>query len=300
MYRLASCDSLVRTKHKRRHLRFPLLSNQRHVTFSVLILTVSRLPTPSFTTNLLGNTSIFPQPYTPTQILLDALRSSPWCNGFSLCKSVTFPDYTSPSCSWFRSFLSLLYTQPPWTNYDDSIPHHASEAFRTWNPRQVNWRSPDRHVLIIVNFRELADRTSQQLHLTPNADFLDAAYRVFLDALDENSLFTWCRHFNYRATTETTIGHVCDLISGRIATKPGIFTFLALTWNFEAMIYGERPSNSPRLTPSPRPWIHGGPAGAIFRRQSLRPKPFPGAQGAPLPYILSVTALFRVSHFAMM
>ena len=189
-------------------------------------------------------------------------------------------------------------TQPSWTNYDDSIPHHASEAFRTWNPRQGNIRSPDRHVLIIVNFRELADLTSQPLHLRlpPNADFLDAACRVFLDALDENSLFTWCRHFNYHATTETTIGHVCDLISGRIATKPGIFTFLALTWNFEAMIYGERPSNSPRLTPSPRPWIHGGPAGATVTSTEALPR----CPRRPLPYILSVTALFRVSHFAMM
>ena len=109
-------------------------------------------------------------------------------------------------------------TRPSWTDYEDSIPHHAAEAFRTWDPRQVNWRSPDRHVLIIVNFRELADMTSQPLQLPPNADFLDAACRVFLDALGENSLFTWCRHFNfnYRATIETTIGNVCDLISGRI------------------------------------------------------------------------------------
>ena len=60
--------------------------------------------------------------------------------------------------------------------------------------------------------------TSQPLQLPPNADFLDAACGVFLDALGENSLFTWCRHFNfnYRATIETTIGNVCDLISGRI------------------------------------------------------------------------------------
>ena len=105
-------------------------------------------------------------------------------------------------------------TTTSWTDYGDSIPLHATEAFRTWDTRQVYWRPPDRHVLIIVNFH--ADVTSQPLQLPPNADFLDAACRVFLDALDENSLFTWCHHFNYREALETPIGNLCNFISLRI------------------------------------------------------------------------------------
>ena len=33
---------------------------------------------------------------------------------------------------------------------------------------------------------------------------------------DESSLFTWCRHFTYRESTETPIGNLCNLISQRI------------------------------------------------------------------------------------
>ena len=58
--------------------------------------------------------------------------------------------------------------------------------------------------------------TSQPLQLPPNADLLDAACRAFLDALDENSLFTWRRHFNYREAIETAIGNICNFISLRI------------------------------------------------------------------------------------
>ena len=81
--------------------------------------------------------------------------------------------------------------------------------------KYVSWRPPDRHVLIIVNFQDLADLTSrtQQLPATANADFLDAACRVHLDALDENSLFTWCRHFDHREALETPMGNLCNLPS---------------------------------------------------------------------------------------
>ena len=70
--------------------------------------------------------------------------------------------------------------------------------------------------MAIVNFQDLADLTTQTGQQPLNADFLDAACRVFLDAIDETCLFTWCRRLNYRDVTETPIGNLCNLISLRI------------------------------------------------------------------------------------
>ena len=112
------------------------------------------------------------------------------------------------------------------TDYGDSIPLHAAEAFHTWDTREVYWRPPDRHVLIIVNFQDLAGLTSRAQQLPANADFLDAACRVYLDAIEENSLFTSCRHFNHRESLETPI-----LAIFAIAFEtPGTFAFPAMPW----------------------------------------------------------------------
>ena len=76
--------------------------------------------------------------------------------------------------------------------------------------------TPDRHVLIIINFQDLADLSSRLHPLPNNADRLDAECRVHLDAIDEVSLFTWCRHFDHREVIQIPIGNLCHLISTRI------------------------------------------------------------------------------------
>ena len=115
-----------------------------------------------------------------------------------LLDSVSLPNYIPTSHPWCWEFLSSLY-------------EYILDGL--W---RLYWRPPDRHVLIIVNFQDLADLTSRAQQLPANADFLDAACRVYLDAIDENSLFTWCRHFNHRESLETPIGNLCNLISLRI------------------------------------------------------------------------------------
>ena len=83
--------------------------------------------------------------------------------------------------------------------------------------RPSRWPPPDRHVLAIINFQDLAD-LSARLEFTPNhADYLDAECRTHLvGAIEEISLFTWCRHFDYREITQITVRNLCHLISIRI------------------------------------------------------------------------------------
>ena len=102
------------------------------------------------------------------------------------------------------------------THHDNSIPLREATAFRTLDNRPASWRSPARHVLLIVNFQDLADLSSRTQQVPDNADLLDAACRVYLDAIDENSLFTRCRHFDHQEAIQTPIGNLCNLISIRI------------------------------------------------------------------------------------
>ena len=67
------------------------------------------------------------------------------------------------------------------------------------NYRPSRWPAPERHVLAIINFQDLAD-IATRIEFTPNnVDYLDAECRTHLGAIiEEISLFTWCRHFDYR------------------------------------------------------------------------------------------------------
>ena len=88
--------------------------------------------------------------------------------------------------------------------------------YRTSNDRPARWQTPDRHVLIFINFQDLAD-LSARLHPSPNnADYLDAECRTHLGTIEEISLFTWCRHFDHREAIQTPIRNLCHLISNRI------------------------------------------------------------------------------------
>ena len=90
-------------------------------------------------------------------------------------------------------------------SYDNTSSSREQTNYRTSNDRPARWQSPDRHVLIIINFQDLAD-LSARLHPSPfNADYLDAECRVHLGAIDEVSLFTWCRHFDHREAIQIPI-----------------------------------------------------------------------------------------------
>lgn len=83
-------------------------------------------------------------------------------------------------------------------------------------PHQPGPPAPNRHVLTIVNFQSLADLSSRH-ELTPdNVDFLDAECRLHLDAIEEISLFTWCRHFDHMEVSSVTVRNLCHLVSTRI------------------------------------------------------------------------------------
>ena len=82
--------------------------------------------------------------------------------------------------------------------------------------RPFRWPAPERHVLAIINFQDLAD-LSTRLEFTPNnVDYLDAECRTHLGAIEEISLFTWCRHFDHREISQITIRNLCHLISTRL------------------------------------------------------------------------------------
>ena len=74
----------------------------------------------------------------------------------------------------------------------------------------------DRHVLAIINFQNLADLSARRKFTPDNVDFLDAECRLHLDAIEEISLFTWCRHFDHREIASVSIRNLCHLISTRI------------------------------------------------------------------------------------
>ena len=143
-------------------------------------------------------------------------------------------------------------------------------------------------------FQDLADLTSQPIQQPPNADFLDAACRVFLDAFDESSLFTWCRHFNYWEATETPIGNLCNFISLRIRDTwdihiPGTDLELCGYDLWGDTVQLDKDETIAKTLDAWRPrWRE-------FKSQAIRPLPSPGAPGAHSPCIFRVTALFLVS-----
>ena len=124
----------------------------------------------------------------------------------------------------------------------------AQEAFRTIDARRFYWRAPDRHILAIVDFRSLADLTTQPVPQPINADLLDEANLAFMDDIDQASLFTWCRHLNYRDAINTPVGNLCNLISLRFYGTPGMSPSLELTWNFAAGTFGAKPSKPSNWT----------------------------------------------------
>ena len=76
--------------------------------------------------------------------------------------------------------------------------------------------TPDRHVLAIINFQALADLSTRSNFTPDNVDFLDAECRIHLDAIEEISLFTWCRHFDHQEISHVSIRNLCHLISTRV------------------------------------------------------------------------------------
>ena len=173
------------------------------------------------------------------------------------------------------------------TEYENSIPLHAATAFRTLDNRPASWRPPDHHVLIIVNFQDLADLSSRTQQLPDNADLLDAACRVYLDAIDENSLFTWCRHFDHREAIQTPIGNLCNLISLRIRDTwdiriPGTALELCAydLWGDTVQLDADKTIAETLDTWRPR-WCE-------FQTSE---DALPGAQGAPSPGTYPVIAL---------
>lgn len=97
------------------------------------------------------------------------------------------------------------------------VPHHAEAAFRTPNLHRYWWKQPDRHVMIIVNFQDLADLTLRRDYYPGNADFMDTACRLHnMDTTSQIALFTWCRHLTYQEASWMHLTKLCNLISTRI------------------------------------------------------------------------------------
>ena len=210
----------------------------------------------------------------------------PWLHGTRLGPALELPPalvLVVPAAP-----LALLPAHPGMSRTILSL--REPTAFSTLNDRPASWRHPDRHVLILVNFQDLADLSSRTQQLPDNADLLDAECRVHLDAIDETSLFTWCRQFDHRVAIQTPIGNLCHLIISTRFETLGTSASLALLWNYGPLIIGEILFNLLLTRPLPRPWIHGYLAGANFSIPRLHGKPSPGAHGGPLPGTYPVIA----------
>ena len=130
---------------------------------------------------------------------------SSWPSGRSRSRTTTPPRYRDTT----RSSRSSTSTHQP--------PHETTSVPRgVTSYRPSRWPAPERHVLAIINFQDLAD-LSARLEFTPdNVDFPDAECRTHLGAIEEISLFTWCRHFDHREISYVSIRNLCHLISTRI------------------------------------------------------------------------------------
>ena len=179
--------------------------------------------------------------------------------------------------------------------YDNTIPRREPTSYRTLNDRHASWRYPDRHVLIIINFQDLADLSSRTHQLPDNADLLDAECRIHLDAIDEVSLFTWCRHFDHREVIQIPIGNLCHLISTRIRDTWDVRIPGATLENYVARIIGEKRFNLLLTKPLPRPSTLGCLAGATSNIPQPHGKRSPNLPDAPLFGAYPVVATFLES-----
>ena len=108
------------------------------------------------------------------------------------------------------ALLQLSTHQPP--HETTSVPRGVTSY------RPSRWPALDRHVLAIINFQDLAD-LSARLEFTPdNVDFLDAECRTHLGAIEEISLFTWCRHFDHREISYVSIRNLLGWAASFVAT----------------------------------------------------------------------------------
>ena len=130
---------------------------------------------------------------------------SSWPNGRSRSRTTTPPRRRGAAGS---SRSSTSTHQPSQTI--TSVPRGIT------GNQPSRWTPPTRHVLAIINFQDLAD-LSARLSFTPdNIDYLDAECRTHLGAIEEISLFTWCRHFEPNELSYVSIRNLCHLTSTRI------------------------------------------------------------------------------------
>ena len=135
--------------------------------------------------------------------IFDAMTS--WPSGRSRSRTTSPPRHRGTG----RSSRSSTSTHRP-----PQEPASQPEEITSYRPSR--WPAPERHVLAIINFQDLAD-LSARLEFNPNnVDYLDAECRTHLGAIEEISLFTWCRHFDHREISQITIRNLCHLISTRI------------------------------------------------------------------------------------
>ena len=118
----------------------------------------------------------------------------------------------------------------------------------------------------------------------------DAECRIHLDAIDEVSLFTWCRHFDHREVIQIPIGNLCHLISTRIRDTwdiriPGTTLELRASdyWGETVQLAADKTIAETLDTWVPRWRLHG--------------KLFPGTHDAPLFGTYPVIATFLASFY---
>ena len=137
---------------------------------------------------------------------------SSWPNGRSRSRTTTPPRRRGAAGS-SRSSTSTHQPSQTITSVPRGITGHQPSR----------WTPPTRHVLAIINFQDLADLSARLSSTPDNIDYLDAECRTYLGAIDEISLFTWCRHFEPNELSYVSIRNLCHLISTRIRD----------TWNIQ-------------------------------------------------------------------
>ena len=130
---------------------------------------------------------------------------SSWPNGRSRSRTTTPPRRRGAAGS-SRSSTSTHQPAQPITSVPRGITGHQPSR----------WTPPTRHVLAIINFQDLADLSARLSSPPDNIDYLDAECRTYLGAIDEISLFTWCRHFEPNELSYVSIRNLCHLTSTRI------------------------------------------------------------------------------------
>ena len=130
---------------------------------------------------------------------------SSWPNGRSRSRTTTPPRRRGAAGS---SRSSTSTHQPSQTI--TSVPRGIT------GNQPSRWTPPTRHVLAIINFQDLADLPARLSFTPDNIDYLDAECRTHLGAIEEISLFTWCRHFEPNELSYVSIRNLCHLTSTRI------------------------------------------------------------------------------------